>query len=101
MKVIREIYGRSSYKFSTLFGIVGVVIGIFAFFFNYFMVPATLPGYSVLVAPAIFFLGFFTEELDFNTKMICYLSGQFFGYFTCAYLYHTVRFISKNSVDKI
>jgi len=70
-----------NYKYSSIFGAVGIVIGLCSFIFNYFMVPVSLPGYSVLAAPAMFILSFFSEETDFVPKMILFLSGQFLGYF--------------------
>jgi len=45
------------------------------------MVPVSLPGYKVVVAPAMLILLFFSEETDFALKMILFLSGQFLGYF--------------------
>lgn len=76
----------SDYKFSSLWGLVGVVVGLLAFGFNYLMVPVSLPGYEVLVAPAIFALSFFSEETYFTPKMIIFLFGQYGGYFCFAYL---------------
>jgi hypothetical protein len=70
-----------NYKFSSIFGAIGVVIGLCSFLFNYFMVPVSLPGYRILAAPAMFILSFFSEETDFAPKMILFLSGQFLGYF--------------------
>jgi hypothetical protein len=72
-----------NYNFSSIFGAIGIgiVIGLCSFLFNYFMVPVSLPGYSILAAPAMFILSFFSEETDFVPKMILFLSGQFLGYF--------------------
>jgi len=74
-----------NYKFSILIGCTGVLIGIFAFLYNYYMVPLSLPGYKLIVAPAIYTLSFFSEETAFIPKMILFLLGQFFGYFSCAF----------------
>ncbi|MGB1200556.1 MAG: hypothetical protein ACPG5R_03255, partial [Cognaticolwellia aestuarii] len=74
------------YKFSFKWGVIGVCIGIAAFLFNYHMTPSSLPGYSILVAPAMLLLSFFSEETDFIPKMILFLSGQFIGYFVVAYV---------------
>jgi len=60
---------------------LGIVIGLCAFLFNYYMIPLSFPGYRVWVAPAMFILSFFSEETDFVPKMILFLSGQFLGYF--------------------
>ena len=73
-----------NYKLSSIWGLVGVVIGLCAFLFNYFMIPASLPGYRVFVAPAILTLSFFSEETYFAPKMILFLFGQFIGYFLIA-----------------
>ena len=70
-----------NYKYSSIFGAVGVAIGLCCFLFNYYMVPVLLPGYKVVAAPAMFVLSFFSEETDFAPKMILFLSGQFLGYF--------------------
>lgn len=73
-----------NYKLSTIWGLIGVVIGLCAFLFNYYMVPVSLIGYELLVSPAMFTLSFFSEETNFVAKMILFLSGQFVGYFTSA-----------------
>ncbi|GAA5136019.1 hypothetical protein [Thalassotalea piscium] len=78
------------YKYAFLWGVIGVVIGICAFTFNYYMVSVSLPGYKFLVAPAIFVLSFFSEETDFTPKMVLFLSGQFIGYLSVAYIYRKV-----------
>ena len=76
----------SDYKFSSLWGFVGVVVGLLAFGFNYLMVPASLPGYEILAAPAMLALSLFSEETYFTPKMILFLFGQYIGYFCLAYL---------------
>lgn len=70
-----------NFKLSSIWGFVGIAIGLCAFLFNYYMVPISLPGYKILVSPAIFTLRFFSEETYFAPKMILFLSGQFVGYF--------------------
>ena len=72
---------KVNYKLSSIWGFTGIIIGLCAFLFNYYMVPTALPGYNILVAPAIFALSFFSEETYFSPKMILFLSGQFIGYF--------------------
>lgn len=69
------------YKIGFIWGCIGMVIGLCAFTFNYHMTPTLLPGYSVIAAPAMFMLSFFSEETDFVAKMVLFLSGQFIGYF--------------------
>ena len=76
----------SDYKKSSLWGMVGIVIGICAFIFNYTMVPVSLPGYEYLAAPAMYALSFFSEETNFVPKMIIFLSGQYVGYSCFVYL---------------
>lgn len=80
----------SDFRFATICGLVGMVIGLCAFFFNYYMVPIALPGYEILVAPAMFALSFFSEETYFTEKMILFLSGQFIGYFVIGFLAHKI-----------
>lgn len=58
----------------------GVFIGLLAFSLQYFFIEFTFPAYSVLVAPAIFALSFFSEETAFVPKMIIFLTGQYLGY---------------------
>ena len=76
-----------NYKISSIWGLIGVVIGLCSFLFNYYMVPLSLPGYEIFVAPAMFVLSFFSEETYFVPKMILFLFGQFIGYFliVCAF----------------
>jgi hypothetical protein len=88
---------KSDYRFSSIWGISGVVIGILAFLYNYNHVPALLPGYEVLVAPAMFALSFFSEETYFTPKMVLFLFGQFLGYFSVAFIYRKVIRIIKQS----
>lgn len=73
-----------NFRLSSLWGLVGVVVGLCAFLFNYYMTPISLFGYKLLVAPAIFTLSFFSEETYFVPKMILFLFGQFIGYFLIA-----------------
>lgn len=81
-----------NYKRATIWGFVGIVIGICAFLFNYNMVPVSLLSYALFTAPAMFMLSFFSEETYFIPKMILFLTGQFIGYFTLAII---VQFIRK------
>ncbi len=55
------------------------------------MVPILLPGYEVLVAPAMFTLSFFSEETYFTPKMILFLFGQFIGYFLIACIVQIIK----------
>jgi len=80
-----------NYKLSSIWGFIGVVIGICSFLFNYYMVPVSLPGYKVFVAPAMFTLSFFSEETYFIPKMILFLFGQFIGYFLIACIVQTIK----------
>lgn len=81
----------STYRLSTIVGVVGMLIGVLAFTFNYTMVPISLPGYEFLLAPAMFALGFFSEETYFTPKMIILLLGQFIGYFILAFIAITIK----------
>ncbi len=71
-----------------------MAIGLCAFLFNYYMVPISLPGYKVLVSPAIFTLRFFSEETYFAPKMILFLSGQFVGYFLLGCIVQLIKQIT-------
>lgn len=84
---INELLVQSDYKFSSFFGALGMILGIMAFTFNYHMVPTSLPGYSVIASPAMLALSFFSEETPFAPKMIIFLTGQFIGYFSVAFIY--------------
>lgn len=86
-----------NFKLCSIWGFIGITIGLCAFLFNYYMVPVSLPGYSVLVSPAIFTLSFFSEETYFAPKMVLFMSGQFVGYFCIGGL---VQLIKKLSVLK-
>lgn len=86
-----------NFKLSSIWGFVGITIGLCAFLFNYYMVPVSLPGYRVLVSPAIFTLSFFSEETYFAPKMVLFMLGQFVGYFFIGSL---VQFIKKLRVRK-
>ncbi|HBY88229.1 MAG TPA: hypothetical protein DEO86_20445 [Colwellia sp.] len=86
-----------NFKRSSIWGVSGISIGLCTFLFNYYMVPVSLPGYSVLVYPAIFTLSFFSEETYFAPKMVLFMSGQFVGYFFIGSL---VQLIKKLNVRK-
>ena len=81
----------SDYRFSTIWGLAGMLIGLCAFWFNYNMVPISLPGYEVLAAPAMFALSFFSKETDFMPKMVIFFYGQFIGYFCFAYIFRKIK----------
>ncbi|QBG37860.1 hypothetical protein EMK97_16215 [Litorilituus sediminis] len=82
---------HSPYKLATLFAVFGMLIGIAAFMFNYYLIPVTLPGYEILLAPAMLALSFFSEETYFTPKMIILLSGQFVGYFIVAFTFLAIK----------
>ena len=75
----------STTRVSTIWGIVGIVLGLIVFLFNYNLAPTSFPGSRIVTAPAIFALSFFSEETAFTPKLILYLMGQFIGYFTIAF----------------
>jgi len=80
-----------NFRRSTQWGFIGVCIGLCAFVFNYYLVPLSLPGYAIFVAPAIFTLSFFSEEIYFIPKMILFLFGQFIGYFLIGCLFQLIK----------
>jgi hypothetical protein len=79
------------YKQSIGVGVGGILIGACAFLFNYYLAPLSLPGYELLVAPAMLLLSFFSEETAFKAKMVLFLAGQFAGYFMLGYGYFKFR----------
>ena len=81
---------KTDYQFASIWGVVGMTIGIGAFLFNYHMVPTSLPGYALFTAPAMLVLSFFSEETYFTPKMILFLAGQFVGYFCLAYAFRKI-----------
>jgi len=90
----------SNYRFASVWGVIGVLIGIGAFLYNYNTVPELLPGYEILVAPAMFALSFFSEETYFTPKMVLFLFAQFLGYFTMAFIYRKLAKVIKRARNK-
>jgi len=80
-----------TYRFCTVWGAAGILIGLLAFLYNYTMIPQALLGYTILVAPAILTLSFFNEEIAFVPKMILFLLGQFVGYFFIAFIVQAIN----------
>lgn len=76
----------SDYKFSSVIGVIGMMIGLVSFLVHYHFVTYSLPGYQLLVAPAMFSLSFFSEETSFISKMVIFSAGQFIGYFLVAFI---------------
>jgi len=71
----------SDLRSAALWAFAGIAIGLFAFTYNYTMVPISLPGYDFLAGPAMLALSFFSEETSFKVKLIIFLFGQYLGYF--------------------
>lgn len=65
---------------------VCLLVGLITFVINYLWFHGSLPGYRLLLAPGIFVLGFFTEEIDFWPKLALLLGGQFLLCFLVAAL---------------
>lgn len=61
---------------------LGVIIGIVAFTYQYYLVHSSFFGYKWLTAPARLSLSFFSEETAFWPKMLIFLIGQYVGYLT-------------------
>ncbi len=76
----------SDLRTAALWAFAGVTIGLFAFTYNYNMVPMSLPGYDFLAAPAMLALSFFSEETSFKVKLIIFLFGQYLGYFLIIFI---------------
>ncbi len=83
-------------KSSLLWALLGVVIGIIAFGYNYTFVPASMPGYELLTVPARFALSFFSEETAFWPKMMIFLSGQYLGYFLVIFIGRKLLILAKS-----
>jgi len=77
-----------SLNFSAKWALSGIIIGIFAFWFNYTFVPISLPGYELLAGPAMVALSLISEETPFWPKMVVFLTGQYIGYF---FIIFTIR----------
>lgn len=82
-------------KFALRYGWIGVVIALIAFTYNYTMVPHALPGYSILVAPAMLALQLISEETAFWPKITVFLMGQ---YAFCVILLFILRKIIKHEI---
>lgn len=86
-----KIIMMSDYRFASVIGIVGVVVGLIAFLFNYHFISYSMPGYGLFAAPAMFTLSFFSEETDFTPKMLLFTGGQFLGYFLLALIWRRLK----------
>ena len=84
----------SPLRFSAKWGLLGMALGLLAFWFNYFFVPISLPGYELIAAPAMWAMSFFSEETPFTPKMIIFMAGQYLGYFSVCWL------IAINKINK-
>jgi len=90
----------SDLRTAALWAFAGVAIGLFAFTYNYTMVPMTLPGYDFLAGPAMLALSFFSEETSFKVKLIIFLFGQYLGYFLIIFIIRKIIRLSKLSNNK-
>ncbi|OKY25732.1 MULTISPECIES: hypothetical protein [Thalassotalea] len=70
----------SHYQLATIIGIFGIIIALLFHLIHFYFVDLSLFGYRVLLAPGMFVLSLFTEELSYKIKMLLMLSGQFMGY---------------------
>jgi len=95
-----EVKIMTHFRFAFFIGFFGVTLGLCAFLFNYYIISLSFPGYTFFVAPAIFMLSFFTEETAFTPKMILFMSGQFLGYFTLAYVFSIIFGLANKSYQK-
>ncbi|QOL27315.1 hypothetical protein LP316_11010 [Thalassotalea sp. LPB0316] len=71
---------------STLIGVLGMLIGAACFMTHFYLEQVTIPFYSLICAPAMFVLSFFSEETPFVPKMVLFQLGQFIGYYIFGYL---------------
>jgi hypothetical protein len=87
----------SDLKYALLWAITGVVIGLFAFAFNYTLAPVSLPGYEIFAGPAMLALSFFSEETNFWHKMLIFILGQYVVYFLFIFaVKKLIRFYSND-----
>ncbi len=86
----------SDVKFSGLWALVGFVSALFAFTFNYNMVPLSLPGYELFAGPAMLVLRLFSEEIAFWPKLTIFLVGQYLVYFLVILLGRKIRRFYQN-----
>ena len=86
----------TQFRIAYFFGVFGVIVGLSAFLFNYHIISLSFPGYNFFVSPAIFTLSFFSEETAFIPKMILFISGQFLGYFSIAYIFSLIYVSLRN-----
>lgn len=84
------------FKSSLLWALLGVVIGIIAFGYNYTFAPASMPGYEFFTVPARLALSFFSEETSFWPKMIIFLNAQYLGFFVVIFTEKTVLTRAKS-----
>lgn len=88
-----------SLNFAAKWAFSGVIIGVFAFWFNYTFVPVSLPGYEILAGPAMIALSLISEETPFWPKMAMFLTGQYLGYFFVIFAIRQIVFGKKSDVE--
>jgi len=70
----------SDLKFSCLWAVLGLVLGLLAFFMSYWFSGGTIPGYKILAGPGILTLRMFSEEISFWPKLSIMMAGQYLSY---------------------
>lgn len=68
-------------KFSTSIAIIASVLGLIVFLINFYGFNGQMPFYALFNYPGLFFISFFSEEIDFWPKLSLLIAGQFGGYF--------------------
>jgi len=71
----------SNLKFSGLWAVLGLVLGLAAFVISYWFSDGTVPAYKILAGPGIFTLRMFSEEISFWPKLSIMMTGQYLSYF--------------------
>ena len=84
----------SDIKFSLRWAIIGLVLALGAFVFNFTMYPASLPGYELIAGPAMLALMPFSEETPFWPKLAIFLIGQYLFY--VAVIFIVRKFYKRN-----
>ncbi|WP_286267245.1 hypothetical protein [Thalassotalea atypica] len=70
----------SDVQFALRWAVIGLVLALSAFIFNFTMYPASLPAYELIAGPAMLALMPFSEETPFWPKLAIFLIGQYLFY---------------------
>lgn len=77
---------------SSLWAILGVLVGILVISVNFWLLNGALPGYKIFAGPGILTAGLFSEEIATWPKIGIMLTGQ---YLSCFVLILAIKKIIK------